>query len=231
VIKLGEAEKALRDLGELSLIIENFYYYHLRRGLGNFYIFISATISVFLFLGLIVRDYLLDVVGLAAANMTIFLFILIAMIILFFMGAQYFKFLNLYKVRDSWEEKNITWLWVPISIGFIAYMIFAPSLGFPEYSYPLAVNIFVVAGNFVNYLNEAIREDYPGKVEKEYIFYIIILIIGAILIPIFPTFGWIITTISALAGAYAFGIYLVMTSERIFEEAARIGRRGDKKVS
>lgn len=219
-----ELKRKLRDLSALSNLLESYALYHVRRSIGNFYIFISATISIFLFLGFSLSDYLSSIAGPVYGGIAIYLSMLIALVIIFFISANYFRFIEIYKPRELKRKgRSIMWLWIPISIAFMVYMFLGHVFNAPEWSFPFAVEVFVGLGTLVNYFDARGVEYHPGKVEKEYLYSAILLFIGSILILIQPLYGWFIVTVTALMGAYAVGIYITVTAERVFVEAGVYG--------
>jgi len=219
-------EKKLKDLSSLSNLLETYALYHRRRSIGNFYIFISATVSIFLFLGFILSDYVSAVAGSTYGGFAILFTMMIALILIFYISVNYFKFVELYKPSGiERKEGQVMWLWIPLSIALMFYMSVGNFFGVPSWTYPFSVNVFVGLGNLVNYFDSKLYNDYPGKVQKEYLYNALILFIGSILIIILPDYGWLIVTVTALMGAYAVGIYITVTAEKVFIEAGVYGER------
>jgi len=211
--KKKEIEK-IKKLLDVADVLEKYDYYLLRRSVGLIYLTISASISLILviFLGFI------EIVPPSQTTLFIGAVILIMIIATYFAVNGIFGSLKIYKIEVKKGKSVSGKIWGTLNALFFVILL----LGFlgiiPEYDYPFIVQIIVGLGNLGNYYDSKKNEEFPGKIEKEYLVFSAILLATAVLIPLSPEYGWFIVTMTALLGSYIFGLYILFTSDNVFEQ-------------
>ena len=209
---LNEEKELAEDFLNVIKVIEKYHYYILRRTIGLLYLAIAATVSIFVIFIL----FMVNVIPESLLPLVIVGIVAIMFIEIFVVSMNIFKLPKIYakKERKKGRSNLIGKIWFIIFLITIPMMIIAPYLKFPDYTAPLVTQIFVGLGNMGNYIGSRKDEAYPGKIEKEYLLYSIIVLIAAVFIPYQPRYGWFIVTITALFGAYILGLYITLTADK-----------------
>jgi hypothetical protein len=197
-------------------IVEKYQYYIERRTVGMLYLTIAASISIFLFL----LSFLIELAPKnlkAGLFLTIFTFTFIA---IWLIAVNIFKFPRIYQKEKEAEKrvgKRIGLTWFSLSLIYLLIIVINNVHPVPQYITPLYTQILVGLGNLGNYYHTRKTKWYPGKVEKEYLYFAIILLLTSPIIPILKGLEWLTVTIFALTGTYILGVYIVLTSDKALE--------------
>ena len=211
-----EREKELaEDFLNVIKVIEKYHYYLLRRTIGLLYLTIAATVSIFI----IFISFIVNVIPEQFLPLVIVGILTIMLVEIFIVSMNIFKLPKMYsRKEESRKKRDLSGkIWFTLAVITVALMMFGPYLKFPSYTAPLATQIFVGVGNIGNYIESRTDETYPGKIEKEYLLYSIVVLIAGAFIPFLPEYGWFIVTITALFGAYAMGLYITLTADKALD--------------
>ncbi len=213
---IDEDIQRARKILEIADIIDVYYYYLIRRGVGSFYIGISASVSVALLLMLNFISEALPTYWILFGYIILWLFIFG---IIFILSKQLFTIPSIYMTRKKGdrETKKRTSIYLFIMLSTIYVIMFLHSIVdiLPSYFAPLSTEIYIGCIQVWNYWQSYKTSEYPGKVSKEYLIFGVILFLGSLLIPLYPEYGWFIVLIFGLIGTYLFGLYLIISASSI----------------
>ena len=212
-----EEREYARKFLKIIDIVENYQYFIWRRTTGLLYLTIAATISIFLLFGFSIVQLFPE----KFAGIVFFIIISLTFLTIWLISINIFKLPKIYTTKEEKNNKagkktGITWFL--LSLGYILLIIISNFIKLPSYTIPLYTQIFTGLGNFGNYYFSKKTRYYPGKIEKEYLYLSLTLLISSILIPIYKGYEWFIVTIFCLVGTYVFGVYIVLTSDKAFEQ-------------
>ncbi|RLE75598.1 MAG: hypothetical protein DRZ80_02490 [Thermoprotei archaeon] len=204
-----------RKLLKIVDIIERYNYYLMRRAIGTLYIVIVGLISlIILFIGIFTEIITLPP---SLEGILYFLSFIFFFIIIIPLGSLILRIPTLYSPdKKSGKGYGITWMIVGASILIASSIIYTSPL--PDYYFAFILQCLMSAGQFGNYLASRSQIDYPGKVEKEYFYFGLPLILFSPLILIFPEYAWLIVIIFVSTGTFLFGIYLIITAPKVFKK-------------
>ena len=212
----NEYEEYAKKFLKIIDVVEKYQYYMVRRTTGLLYLTIAATISIFLFLTL----YILELVPASLKAITFVPLLMLIFAAIWFISANILKLPKIYQIgkrEDEAAERGIGYTWFGLSLLYVLIMILNFIIHLPQFILPLYTQVFVALGNLGNYYFGKRTEQYPGKINREYLYFAIILLLTSPMITIFRGYEWFIVTIFTLLGTYAFGVYIVLTSDKALE--------------
>jgi len=230
-MKREDIERA-RKLLKIADIIEKYQYYLIRKSIGSFYIGIISVVAI----GLFTYPLLLEILGESRAVLAGILTGLITAIIFILWFVSAFTSPKIFLEKEKKRKKfalsvNLLWLSLFSVYGIIGIVdIFMP---LPEFIYPFYLSLMIGIGNIGNYFFSRKTKDYPGKIEKEYLYLGLVAILPAFIIPFVPQveYQWSLDFIAIWFGMFIFGIYVIITAPRVFEEGHFDGNRGHQETS
>lgn len=209
----------VRKLLQIADILDVYGYYLLRRGIGSFYIGIAATVS----LGLIFF-FSLKASGstfIILATYALFFVFIFAMIMI--LGKQLLEIQPIYLTLPAQKErrkyrKYYGYSWILLSTVYLI-LIFMTTVHVISSQYsPLFTEAFIGFGQLGNYMASSKSPKYPGKVLKEYLVFGIAILLACPMIVIWPEYGWFIVTAFCVLGSYIFGVYIIVTANRVLRK-------------
>ncbi|MGQ4891649.1 MAG: hypothetical protein ACP6IP_04070 [Candidatus Njordarchaeia archaeon] len=210
-----EEKKLAKEFLNVIKYIEKYEYYMIRRSIGLLYLIIAATVSLFV----ISISYIIELIPTSLLPIAISILVILMITTIILASVNVFKIPKIYEEQKKEKCKGSTsgLIWFILSIIAIAIIISANFIDYPDYTMPLTVQMLVGLGNLGNFYDSWKQKDYPGKIEKEYLIFSIVLLISAIFILVYPGFGWFVVTVTSLLGAYILGLYITLTAEKALE--------------
>jgi len=213
----GQEENDLTDFLEIVNVVKIYGWYVLRKAIGTLYVVISAAIGIILSFFLVLREILNP--PLLEIMLCIVTVIGVATIIFF--AVQIFSSLKIYpikirRVRFTRITSFHIWLLMLLVTSFIA--LSCKFLGLSATIFALSIHYSVAIGNAGNYFTSHYTENYPGKIEREYLYISIIGFLTGPFILLYPDLKWLIVTLVNLVGSYLFGIFIIISSGKLLSE-------------
>lgn len=207
-------EDDLEKLLRLTKILERYEYYLLRRSIGNFYIGIVSIVATTIFLFV----QMISVFGVENPYIISLPFVVMITLIIA-LRISLFRFKIFIRIPKDGRKYSIFWTIITGAYMMLFFIYDFEVAPISESVIAITLPIFLGVGYIGSYIFSRRMEDYPGKVEKEYLLIgIAFALTGILIIPFDVILQWFIDGIVIWLGMIILGVYLSLTAPRVFRE-------------
>ncbi len=209
------------EISRLFSLVELIPFYIIRRTIGLIYILIAATIlmgqAISMILESILSPSIANPITLIIVSITLLLiFVLVSFPLQKAIRVQRYVFGTSSEKKDK-SGKMWGFIWGIISVA-IVILLFVSNYLQNDLLFYFGLQLLIGIGQMCNYLFSKRDKNYIGQIKNEYLYYSLFLIISSPIILIYSTFAAMFIEFTMLFCSYLFGLYILITSEKVFVE-------------